>query len=42
MHSEKCPICKGKKVKKGSKKLQVPIEAGAENGDRIIFDREAE
>lgn len=39
---ETCPHCSGKKVVREEKALKVEIEKGMKNGEKILFNREAE
>ena len=38
----KCPHCQGSKVKRGSHEITVTIERGVPNGQKIVFDGEAD
>ncbi|KAJ3327025.1 DnaJ- protein scj1 [Kappamyces sp. JEL0680] len=39
---EKCPVCKGDKVRRGSHQLTIYIERGMEDGTRIEFEGESD
>mmetsp|Transcript_50624 Transcript_50624/g.83988 ORF Transcript_50624/g.83988 Transcript_50624/m.83988 type:complete len:177 (-) Transcript_50624:94-624(-) len=42
VHKEKCPHCKGKKVIPGTKTLEIVIERGMADGEKIVFKGQAE
>jgi DnaJ family protein A protein 2 len=39
---DKCPQCKGRKVMQDKKMLEVHIEKGMQNGQKITFQGEAD
>lgn len=40
--TKKCSHCRGLKVVKEAKKIELEIEAGMKNGDTIVFERQGE
>ncbi|CAJ0851178.1 3737_t:CDS:2 [Entrophospora sp. SA101] len=42
MIKSKCPVCDGKKVRRGNEQLTLVIEKGIEDGSSIVFDKEGD
>lgn len=42
MFSETCPHCRGRRIVREDKKLQITIEKGMKDQENIIFARESE